>query len=497
MRGPDPGRRAARLRLCLLLGLAWLFVPFATPVSAADPLPLTARVAYRDGRPGEEMRVLVSGSEVWLSAQDITAIFAGRRSWRADIRRMVLTFGEHEVALVVGSETAFLDRDDPVHLPGPIPYREGRVYIPFSLFLALDGSLRSWVPETISWNPDELVLTVGAERSGGLLSVRVESGREERLDLVVDEPYEYRLVSAARSRFVLRLPGAVCDPDSLVLPAGGERFLALAVSRIANGTAVSFAVPEDVLGYQILRLERPNRISVVLSSDERAIREGRLTPFAGSGLDANASIRTIVIDPGHGGDDPGTSSARGVKESDFVLSLARDVALKLGEQLGVNAILTRDSDRALTIEQRIDAANVAGADLFLSLHLDGYPSPRVRGPRAVVARPPAGAPRAASGSLKDLGFRAWGDAQRGSVNRAYLFADRLVGEVAAALDIPSRGVEEWPLPLLNGVMMPAVFLELDAMTADGADDWIGDPAMRSRAVDAVVTAIDRYRREAP
>jgi N-acetylmuramoyl-L-alanine amidase len=186
-----------------------------------------------------------------------------------------------------------------------------------------------------------------------------------------------------------------------------------------------------------------------------------------------------------------------VSEAGFVLSLARRVERDLEERLGVTVLLTRDSDRDVSLRARTEAANMVPADLFISLHMDGHASPRVTGPRAVVSRPPLGRPGGVGSPLRDLGFQVWGDAQRGHLNRAYGLADRLVGELSNALGLPSRGVEEWPVPLLDAAVMPAVFLEIDSMTSDGVDGRLRNPDLEARISEAIVTAIDRYRREVP
>jgi len=88
----------------------------------------------------------------------------------------------------------------------------------------------------------------------------------------------------------------------------------------------------------------------------------------------------VVIDPGHGGRDPGAVSVSGgVAEKDLTLALARELRDRLVERGRVRVALTRDSDRYLTLEQRAGVARGLGASLFLSLHMDSAPSPLARG----------------------------------------------------------------------------------------------------------------------
>jgi len=95
---------------------------------------------------------------------------------------------------------------------------------------------------------------------------------------------------------------------------------------------------------------------------------------------AAAGRPIVVIDPGHGGRDPGAVSVSGdIAEKDLTLALARELRERLVARGRVRVALTRDSDRYRTLEQRADVARGLGASLFLSLHMDSAPNPLARG----------------------------------------------------------------------------------------------------------------------
>ena len=87
-----------------------------------------------------------------------------------------------------------------------------------------------------------------------------------------------------------------------------------------------------------------------------------------------------MIDPGHGGSDPGAISVSGeVSEKQLSLELARELRDKLVERGRVRVAMTRDDDRYLSLEQRAEVARRIGASLFVSLHMDSAPNPLARG----------------------------------------------------------------------------------------------------------------------
>src|SRR5688500_7656178 len=90
---------------------------------------------------------------------------------------------------------------------------------------------------------------------------------------------------------------------------------------------------------------------------------------------AAPGLQTVVIDPGHGGDNEGALCPHdNVREKVYVLKIAQAIATHL-RAAGVHVVLTREDDRALAIAQRVKLANDANADLFVSVHLNSSPSP--------------------------------------------------------------------------------------------------------------------------
>lgn len=92
-----------------------------------------------------------------------------------------------------------------------------------------------------------------------------------------------------------------------------------------------------------------------------------------------AAPRVVMLDPGHGGHDPGAIGGRGTWEKDITLDLALEMARALDEQPGITVRLTRDRDVFLPLPERVEKARRFRADLFLSLHADSAPNREARG----------------------------------------------------------------------------------------------------------------------
>ena len=88
---------------------------------------------------------------------------------------------------------------------------------------------------------------------------------------------------------------------------------------------------------------------------------------------------TIVIDPGHGGEDPGARGRRGTREKHVTLTIARKLKSLIDVEPNMRALLTRDGDFLIPLEGRVDKARRVKADLFVSIHADAFIKPHVRG----------------------------------------------------------------------------------------------------------------------
>src|SRR5690606_1917179 len=98
---------------------------------------------------------------------------------------------------------------------------------------------------------------------------------------------------------------------------------------------------------------------------------------------ADRKVSRVVIDPGHGGNDPGALGPTGLREKDVTLAIAHKVAPILA-RIGIEVALTRDDDRYVTLEERTARANAYGADLFVSIHCNAAENKTRRGIESYV-----------------------------------------------------------------------------------------------------------------
>lgn len=149
---------------------------------------------------------------------------------------------------------------------------------------------------------------------------------------------------------------------------------------------------KEIKRYKVLPLGNPDRLVIDLfmhstpneEAPAREVRRGLSSPSDSKIVkvlpaDAGIAIKTIVLDPGHGGKDPGAIGASGLTEKEVALDIALRLRSLIQKQLGKTVIMTRDKDTFVPLEERTLFANAKQADLFVSIHTNSHPSRATRG----------------------------------------------------------------------------------------------------------------------
>ena len=186
------------------------------------------------------------------------------------------------------------------------------------------------------------------------------------------------------------------------------------------------------------------------------------------------NVNRIVIDPGHGGKDPGCRINNKYKEKDITLALAKCLARQLKKEIGCEVFLTRDRDRFLSLEQRTAIANMKKADLFISLHVNAHKDERIHGLETyflnmatdqqavrVAARENATSERSISDLQSILNDLMMNTKIRESNRLAHRVQKGMVDSTEKRYGgIRSLGVKQAPFYVLIGAQMPAVLVEV-------------------------------------
>lgn len=217
-------------------------------------------------------------------------------------------------------------------------------------------------------------------------------------------------------------------------------------------------------------------------------------------------VSRVVIDPGHGGHDPG-AQANGISESELVLDVSLRLKRLLQQHSGIEVVLTREDNRFIPLEQRTARANQEGADLFLSIHANASRQTATRGvetyllnlatnpsAEAVAARENATSAQS-MGTLPSI-LRAimTNNKLKESRELATFVQTSLVRSLRArSADVRDLGVKQAPFVVLIGAEMPSVLAEISFLTNRAEAALLKQSAYRDRIAQALCDAVLKYQ----
>ncbi len=242
-----------------------------------------------------------------------------------------------------------------------------------------------------------------------------------------------------------------------------------------NGTLVALSEPVQKVGWQW---------AIDVTDFNKTIEPAtRPTEFL-----KGAGTRTVVLDPGHGGDDKGASSPRNVHEKLVVLDVAKRVKAKL-EARGIDVELTRENDRAVDLDARDRKAAVLRADLLVSIHANSAANRSVRGAETFVLALPGRYSSNSYGGGK-LPFDTNGGNRYDLANMVLGY--RLQQNILRATGQEDRGVKRARFEVLRDAPCPAALVEM-AFMSNPKDEAIAiDPAGRDRIALGIANGITAY-----
>jgi N-acetylmuramoyl-L-alanine amidase len=235
-------------------------------------------------------------------------------------------------------------------------------------------------------------------------------------------------------------------------------------------------------------------------------REGNpVAPRLPVGLRA---IQTVVLDPGHGGSDPGAIGVGGIREKDVTLALARSLAPRL-EARGFRVVMTRTGDRHLELEERSALAEASRGDLFVSLHANAAPRRSVRGVETyyldenherhslTVAARENGVPRGEVDALqRTLAKLRVSEVSPLSRRLAQIIQRQIVrGMPRAYPSVPDLGAKKGPFYVLFLSTMPAVLVEAGFLSNRTEAQLLAKSDYLDALAEQIAAALALYRED--
>jgi N-acetylmuramoyl-L-alanine amidase len=370
------------------------------------------------------------------------------------------------------------------------------------------------------------LLAILAGVSGSVVAAEVravrlaatESGTRIVLDLsgpvsskafLLDNPARV-VLDVAKSSLHSKLPspeGAVTALRSGKLPHNGLRLVFEVKGPVTIDT--SAAVPVGDAGHRlILDIAGVGAAKVVAVTPAAPVAPIAIRPAHAPSESGRDII--IAIDAGHGGVDPGASGRRGTREKDVVLEVAKALAARINEEPGMKAVLTRDGDYFITLQERSKRARRAKADLFVSIHADAIANPDVSGSSVYVLSDRGASSEAArwlaerenAADLKGgvklddkdpvLANVLMDLSQTASISASMVAADNVLKSLDRIGEVRKPRVQQAGFVVLKSPDVPSMLVETAFISNREDERKLTTPAHRVKLANAIFLGIEQY-----
>ena len=365
-----------------------------------------------------------------------------------------------------------------------------------------------------------LAWLVFAGSAGGaeLTALRAEStAGGTTVRLVLSQPvraavHDVGLASGAVARIYVDLPrGTALGLGVRRVATVGGLVTTVRIGRGERGIVRIVVDLGDVAGYRVQRSARGRELLLAVASPPRDVP--RAEPPARVATRAGEPHRPkVVIDPGHGGHDPGAQGY--AVEKDVTLAIARRLAALLEERLGAETLLTRTDDTTLSLSDRTARANSEGADLFVSIHANANPTGRLHGIETYYldnAADHATSRLAAMengldllrprGEGSDLRYILSDLVQVGKMDESIALARAVQRAVVATTRsrypyVTDLGVKRGPFYVLVGAYMPCVLVETSFLTHPMEGRRLARDEYQATLAEGIASGVARFLADA-
>ena len=228
-----------------------------------------------------------------------------------------------------------------------------------------------------------------------------------------------------------------------------------------------------------------------------------------------ARMATIVIDPGHGGEDPGARGRRGSQEKEITLVIARRLKDLVEAEPDMRAVLTRDADFFVPLQVRVDKARRVKADLFVSIHADAFVKPYARGSSVFALSERRATSEAARWlakkeneadlvggvniDVKDkyLAQTLLDLSQTATIDHSLRLGNAVLGEIGQINTLHKAQVEQASFAVLKSPDVPSILVETAFISNPQEEKRLNDEAYQDQLARAILVGIKRYLAKNP
>jgi N-acetylmuramoyl-L-alanine amidase len=440
----------------------------------------------------------------YFSVSELVELLGERISW--DVVGFSAEFASegHRIHFFINSP--YINVDDTVkNLTYPVKFEGGALFLPAMTFVPLFDLIR---PEQISWDEGGKTVRINSEwynitdisllpKANGLL-----------IEIFVTQPKEYEIYITEGNWLNITVPGGIIDTRRVLSRRSTKYLRDMNAFQFEASAQVSLRLRQPIETYTHRFQPNPSRIQI-------SLRDTTATPIAQNSIDKvgpDERIDKIIIDAGHGGNDYGAVGLRKTQEKKIVLDIAKRLAKLIRKEKIFQAVMTRDKDTYVSLEERARIANSNNGDIYVSIHANASLKRSARGFQVFFLAPARNDAARAAAQLENAPFLA----EMGSLSAddgddlSLILSDMIQtefqeesSELASMVDkefrrklsknTRARGIDQAGFIVLNEVYMPSILVEAAFLTNKSDEELLRSKKYRQKVAEAIYAGLKRFK----
>lgn len=455
------------------------------------------------------MPIAMVGDQEFIGLDDLSSTF--QLTVREEAQGAITVSYHSRTIVLTADQTLASVAGRLISLPAP-PTRSGRRWLVPVEFIS--RALALIYDTRLDFRKPSRLLVIGDLRVPRVTMRYDALGASARLTIDAT-PRAMSNISQENDRLTVKFDADALDAPAPLLASPGDQSLVRG-AHLADATTIAINLGPRFASMRATSqpVDTTMRVTIDLLAAQTEAAPGAappvepapdLPPALGTPV---SGVRTIAIDPGHGGEDEGVRGANGAKEKDVALAVARRAKGVIEARLGIRVLLTRDDDRNVAIDERTSIANNNKADLFVSLHANASLRKTTGGLAIFSAAFDDAAAREATpmdgervptfgGGLRAIDLVVWDLAQTRHLEHSVAFAGILEQQLRERIPLAARSVDRAPLRVLKSANMPAVLIEMGYLTNPDQEKLLTSDGFQNAFVQALYDSIVRFRDALP
>jgi len=463
---------------------------------------------------------------IYFDSSDIINKMGGKTYWYPVSQKLIIQLKSHKIAIDKKNDYIKFDEEEEENLPNIIIVRAGKVFVSRDFFLSKLFS------KTVGFRieSDEKENIIRMIDNVNITSMRYFSYKEKtRFVIYLDVPLEFKTSQIEKKNFIISVINGSYSSMNEKISINDGVINTVEFEQEDKSARFLVNLGENFKDVEVFTLKEPDRIVVDFKAEEDKLfnRIGEepvnlILPTASSQTVAmstivavlpdkigisNGNVKKIVIDPGHGGKDPGGKIIFGMKEKDINLNVARELYSLLKKEEKFDVILTRNKDEFIALNERSKIANDFGADIFVSIHANASKNKGEKGFEVYFLSEKATDPWSAEVADYENAVISFENnnfdyspaaillhslARNEYINEGSKIAGYISKEYEKNTSFVNRGIKQAAFYVLRGTYAPGILIEMGFMTNSQDQKKLSDRKIHKKIAKAIYEGILKY-----